>query len=75
MALTNMGSTPLRARAVEEALTGVPASADSLTAAAERAAEGTRPPTDVFASAEYRTHLVTVLTRRALAAAGGVHAA
>jgi len=75
VALTNMGSTPLRARAVEEALTGVPASADPLTAAAERAAEGTRPPTDVFASAEYRTHLVTVLTRRALAAAGGVHAA
>jgi carbon-monoxide dehydrogenase medium subunit len=48
---------------------------DTIVAAAERAADGTRPGSDVFASAEYRTHLATVLTRRALAAAGGVDAA
>jgi aerobic carbon-monoxide dehydrogenase medium subunit len=75
VALTNMGSTPVRAHAVEEALTGVPATRDSIAGAAERAAEGTRPSADAFASAEYRTHLATVLTRRALTAAGGVHAA
>jgi carbon-monoxide dehydrogenase medium subunit len=74
VALTNMGATPVRAHAVEQALTGAPANRDSVAAAAERAAEGTRPPVDVFASADYRTHLATVLTRRAVAAAGAVHA-
>ncbi|GAA4685641.1 FAD binding domain-containing protein [Phytohabitans rumicis] len=75
VSLTNMGATPIRARGVEEALVGAPATMDAVAAAAERAAEGTAPPTDVTASADYRTHLATVLTRRALAAAGGVHAA
>ncbi|MGZ8605261.1 MAG: xanthine dehydrogenase family protein subunit M, partial [Actinomycetota bacterium] len=32
----------------------------------ERAAEGTHPPSDAFASAEYRQELVKVLVRRAL---------
>jgi carbon-monoxide dehydrogenase medium subunit len=60
--LTNMGLTPLRASGVEEALSG---GADPATAAA-RADEGTSPPSDVFASAEYRSELVKVLVRRAL---------
>jgi carbon-monoxide dehydrogenase medium subunit len=64
VALTNMGATPLRARGVEEALAG---GADAVTAA-ERAAEGTSPPTDTNGSAEYRRHLATVLVRRALQA-------
>ena len=70
--LTNMGSTPLRARSVEEALVGVPATADGVRDAAARAAEGTNPPSDLNGAADYRRHLATVLTRRAvLAAAGG----
>jgi carbon-monoxide dehydrogenase medium subunit len=70
--LTNMGSTPLRARGVEEALAGVAATDDGVRAAADRAAEGTNPPSDLNGSADYRRHLATVLTRRAvLAAAGG----
>ena len=70
--LTNMGSTPLRARAVEEALVGQPATADGVRAAAEKATEGTNPPSDLNGDADYRRHLATVLTRRAvLAAAGG----
>jgi carbon-monoxide dehydrogenase medium subunit len=60
--LTNMGLTPLRATAVEEALSG---GADPASAAA-RADEGTSPPSDAFASAEYRRELVKVLVRRAL---------
>jgi carbon-monoxide dehydrogenase medium subunit len=70
--LTNMGSTPLRARGVEEALAGTAASADAIKTAAERAAEGTRPASDVNAQADYREHLARVLTRRAVAAASGV---
>ena len=70
--LTNMGSTPLRARGVEEALRGRPVTAEAVRAAAARAAEGTNPPSDLNGSAEYRRHLATVLTARAvLKAAGG----
>jgi carbon-monoxide dehydrogenase medium subunit len=70
--LTNMGSTPLRARSVEEALVGQPATADGVRAAAEKASEGTNPPSDLNGDADYRRHLAGVLTRRAvLAAAGG----
>ncbi|MBO0867133.1 MAG: xanthine dehydrogenase family protein subunit M [Micromonosporaceae bacterium] len=69
VALTNMASTPVRAVAVEQALAGVPATADAVAAAAEHAAEGTHPTSDLSASAEYRTHLARVLTRRAVLAA------
>jgi aerobic carbon-monoxide dehydrogenase medium subunit len=70
--LTNMGSTPVRATAVEEALAGVPATEDGVRPAAEQAAEGTDPPSDLNGDSDYRRHLATVLTRRAvLAAAGG----
>ena len=69
--LTNMGSTPLRARGVEEALTGQPATADAVRAAAERATEGTNPPSDLNGDADYRRSIVPVLTRRAVLAAAG----
>lgn len=70
--LTNMGSTPLRATAVEQALVGQPATEDAVRRAAQAAADGTQPPSDLNGDADYRRHLATVLTRRAvLAAAGG----
>ena len=75
VALTNMGPTPIRATSVEQALAGAAASASAVASAAASAASGTQPSSDVSASAEYRTHLATVLTRRALAAAGGIDAA
>jgi aerobic carbon-monoxide dehydrogenase medium subunit len=62
VALTNMADRPMRAAGVEEELAG---GADP-AAASERAAEGTSPPSDAFASAEYRLELVKVLVRRAL---------
>ncbi len=65
--LTNMGLTPLRAAAVEEAVAG---GADPATASAH-ADEGTSPPSDAFGSAEYRRELVKVLVRRALEEAMG----
>jgi carbon-monoxide dehydrogenase medium subunit len=70
--LTNMGSTPIRARAVEEALAGQPLSDDAaVRAAAAKAADGTNPPSDLNGDADYRRHLATVLTRRAVVAASG----
>jgi aerobic carbon-monoxide dehydrogenase medium subunit len=70
--LTNMGSVPLRASAAEEALRGQSLSAESIASAAEQAAEGTDPPADLNASAEYKRHLARVLTRRALEQAAGI---
>jgi carbon-monoxide dehydrogenase medium subunit len=67
--LTNMGATPLRARSAEAAAAGVAADSAALRSAAATAAEGTDPPSDLSGSAEYRRHLATVLTGRALAAA------
>ena len=69
--LTNMGSTPLRARSVEAALVGKPATDEAVRAAAASAADGTNPPSDLNGDADYRRHLATVLTRRAVLAAAG----
>jgi aerobic carbon-monoxide dehydrogenase medium subunit len=62
VALANMGSTPIRARGVEEALR----SGASAEQAAAYAAEGTSAGSDFHADKEYREHLARVLTRRAL---------
>jgi aerobic carbon-monoxide dehydrogenase medium subunit len=70
--LTNMGPTPLRAAAAEAALVGVPATREAVAAAAERAADGTSPSSDLNAQADYRQHLATVLTRRAVTVAAGL---
>jgi carbon-monoxide dehydrogenase medium subunit len=67
VALVNMGSTPLRATAVEQAL----GSGASVAEAAMAAPDGTEPPTDLNASPDYRRHLAQVLVRRALEEAGG----
>jgi len=70
--LTNMGSVPVRAAAVEAAAAGAQASSEALRAAAARAAEGTQPPADLHGAPDYRRHLAQVLTGRALEAAAGV---
>jgi aerobic carbon-monoxide dehydrogenase medium subunit len=62
--LANMGSTPIRATAVEQAL----ASGASVAAAATVADEGTSPTADLNASEDYRRHLAKVLVRRGLEA-------
>lgn len=69
--LTNMGSTPLRSRSVEEALAGVAATEDGVRDAAAKATDGTNPPSDLNGDADYRRHLAQVLTRRAVLAAAG----
>ncbi len=70
VALVNMGSTPARASAVEQRL----ANGASPSEAAEAADEGTDPPADLNASAEFRRHLARVLTRRALERAASASA-
>jgi len=65
--LTNMGPTPLRASATEQALAG--ADVGSIGSAAEQAAEGTSPASDLNGAADYRQHLARVLTRRAVTVA------
>jgi carbon-monoxide dehydrogenase medium subunit len=67
VSLVNMGSTPLLATAVNEAL----ASGADPAAAAAVAAQGTAPPDDLNGDAEYRTALVQVLVGRALAEVAG----
>ncbi|WP_320776477.1 xanthine dehydrogenase family protein subunit M [Streptomyces sp. CRN 30] len=69
--LVNMGATPLRATAAEEALSGA-GDVRAVARAAESAAIGTVPAQDVSASPEYRAHLARVLTRRAVLAAAGM---
>jgi aerobic carbon-monoxide dehydrogenase medium subunit len=61
---TNMGMTPLRATAVEQALAG--AARDDVVSATANADEGTDPPADTFATADFRRHLARVLTARAV---------
>ena len=62
--LTNMGQTPLRAAAAEQALAGAPR--DGVANAAAKADEGTDPPADTWASSDFRRHLCRVLTGRAV---------
>ena len=66
VSLVNMGSTPLRANSVQDAV----AAGASVDDAALHAGDGAAPPSDQNGDAAYRDHLATVLTRRALAAAG-----
>ena len=66
VALVNMGSTPVLARSVSEAI----ASGASVADARERAASDADPQADSNASVEYRRHLAKVLVRRALQACG-----
>jgi len=69
IALTNMSSTPMRASAVEQALSGADASA--VAEAADAADEGTSPASDEAADADFRRHLARVWTRRAIEEALG----
>ena len=62
VALVNMGSTTLRATAVEQALNA----GATIDDAAALAAEGADPSADTNASVRYRRHLAQVLVRRGL---------
>jgi aerobic carbon-monoxide dehydrogenase medium subunit len=69
VAITGAGSKATRAKGVEAALAGKPVDAQSLAAAAEKAADGIDASADLQGSVEYKQHLTRVYTRRALEAA------
>jgi carbon-monoxide dehydrogenase medium subunit len=71
LALTNMGSTPVRPMAAEQALIGVSLDPTSIGKALASIADGTSPPTDINGDQEYRRHLAPILARRAVLAAAG----
>jgi carbon-monoxide dehydrogenase medium subunit len=69
VAMTNMGSGPIRASATEQALLGVAVDASAIAAAVADIAAGTRPPSDLNGDGDYRRHLAPVLARRSVLAA------
>ena len=69
--LANVGGTPMRATATEQALVGASSMAE-IKAACAQAADGLEPFADEDADVEFRKHLVTVLTKRAVATAAGI---
>jgi carbon-monoxide dehydrogenase medium subunit len=60
--ITNAAATPVRARAVEQALASGAAAAE----AAQQAVQGLDPSSDLRGNADYKRHLAQVLTRRAI---------
>jgi len=66
LAAAGAGPVPVRLRAAEEILERDGLGDAAIEAAAARAAELVAPDSDIHASAEYRRHLTSVLTGRAL---------
>jgi carbon-monoxide dehydrogenase medium subunit len=66
VALGGLGSGPIRAQATEAGLRGKPLTQEVIATASAKAAENTDPGEDTYASAEYKRHVATVYTRRAI---------
>ncbi|MGH8057462.1 MAG: FAD binding domain-containing protein [Candidatus Entotheonellia bacterium] len=69
IAIGGLGGGPHRAAATEAALQGQALTSEVVAAAAARAAEGTDPDRDIYASAEYKRHVAGVYARKAIEAA------
>jgi carbon-monoxide dehydrogenase medium subunit len=69
IALASVAPTPVRAIEAEHALEGQPLTSERIEAAATLAVSAASPISDQRGSAEYRRHLVRVLTRRTLTTA------
>lgn len=69
IALGAVAPTPMRAKKAEEMLRGSNLEENSIEKAAWVAAEEARPISDVRGSAEYRKHILKVLTKQAILAA------
>ena len=69
IALAAVAPIPVRATAAEQSLEGQPLTAERIEQAAALAVEAAQPISDQRGSAEFRRHLVRVLTRRTLTSA------
>jgi carbon-monoxide dehydrogenase medium subunit len=69
IAIGGMGSNPIRATATEAALQGQAFTREVIARAAAKAADGTDPDDDSYASADYKRQVATVYARRAIEAA------
>jgi len=66
VAIGGVGGKPFRASATEAALRGQSLTPEVIAAAAAKAADGSDPADDTYASAEYKRHMATVLARKAI---------
>jgi len=64
--ITGVAAKPFRARRAENSLAGKPLTAENIASASRKAASGHEAMGDIHASAEYRSHLAVVNSRRAL---------
>lgn len=71
VAVTGAGAKASRATATEQALQGEQLDEGTIARAAAQAGNGIDFLGDIFASADYRRHLVEVFTKRAIVAAAG----
>jgi aerobic carbon-monoxide dehydrogenase medium subunit len=71
IALTGVGGSTIGAADAAAALTGKPLTPESISAAADLAAQAARPRTDHRGSAEYKRHMVRTFVERILTNAGG----
>jgi len=69
--VTGVAAKAYRAAGVESSLRGVELSAATIATAAQKAADGVDPLSDIHASMEFRAHLACVQTKRALELAAG----
>jgi CO/xanthine dehydrogenase FAD-binding subunit len=69
IALASVAPTPVRATAAEQALEGQPLTPERIEQASALAVEAARPISDQRGSADFRRHLVRILTRRTLTTA------
>src|ERR1051325_50089 len=61
-----LGSGPFRATATEQALAGRALTAENIAAAAQKAADGSDPQDDLYASVDYKRQLAMVMAERAI---------
>jgi carbon-monoxide dehydrogenase medium subunit len=66
IAIGGLGSGPSRSTASEMELQGKALDGQNISAAAAKAAQGTDADDDIYASADYKRHMATVLARRAI---------
>jgi carbon-monoxide dehydrogenase medium subunit len=66
ISMGSVGPTPLRASAAEKLLEGPEPDDKVLEAAGKAASEASDPSNDLHGSAEFRRHVLNVLTQRAL---------